>query len=109
MVCTSITKKMVLGTAQFGMDYGITNNSGKPSENEILKILDLAWDKGVRNFDTAPVYGAEKVLGNYFLLNGLQDKVNIMTKIPNLGKLVDYKKKIINSRRGEKFRFQGFY
>ena len=81
-----ITKKMVLGTAQFGLDYGITNLSGIPSEKEIYKILDFAWEKGVRSFDTAPGYGSEKILGNFILVNGIQKKVRILTKIPKTTK-----------------------
>ena len=51
---------MVLGTAQFGMDYGIANLMGKPTRKDVLSILALAWEKGVRRFDTAPGYGSEK-------------------------------------------------
>ena len=57
VVPSSITKKMVLGTAQFGMDYGIANVNGKPKHKQIFDILDIAWEKGVRRFDTAPDYG----------------------------------------------------
>ena len=42
MIFSNVTNKMVLGTAQFGLDYGITNLSGIPSEKEISKILDFA-------------------------------------------------------------------
>ena len=41
----NITEKMVLGTAQFGMDYGIANINGKPKKKEVFGILDLAWEK----------------------------------------------------------------
>lgn len=37
---------IVLGAAQFGMDYGITNVSGKPSNQEIFKIPEYAWELG---------------------------------------------------------------
>ncbi len=57
------TNKLVLGTAQFGMDYGIANVGGKPLKKEVFRILDLAWEKGVRRFDTAPGYGSEALLG----------------------------------------------
>ena len=53
----NITDKMILGTAQFGMDYGIANVSGKPKKKEVFGIIDHAWEKGVRRFDTAPSYG----------------------------------------------------
>ena len=34
--------KLSIGTAQFGLDYGITNKSGVTSRSEIVKIIDLA-------------------------------------------------------------------
>ena len=56
--------RLCLGTAQFGMDYGITNTNGKINNKDINPILDLAFNKGIRMLDTAHGYGdAEKVLG----------------------------------------------
>jgi aryl-alcohol dehydrogenase-like predicted oxidoreductase len=92
-----ITEKMVLGTVQFGMDYGIANVSGKPSIKEVFDILDLAWEKGVRKYDTAPGYGSELILGEFILTNGLQNEVKIMTKIPSLVGHPDYQAVTKNS------------
>ncbi|EDP74913.1 aldo/keto reductase [Hydrogenivirga sp. 128-5-R1-1] len=59
-------KKLALGTAQFGLDYGIANERGKIPKEEVFKILDLALDKGIDTLDTARAYGeAEKILGEY--------------------------------------------
>ena len=56
--------KLGLGTAQFGMDYGVTNPAGKVSHTEVMRILALAAELGVRILDTAPGYGdSESVLG----------------------------------------------
>ena len=41
----SLSNKLVIGTAQFGMDYGIANVNGKPKHKQIFDILDLAWEK----------------------------------------------------------------
>jgi len=82
---------MVLGTAQFGMEYGITNLSGKPSKKEVFDILDVAWEKGIRCFDTAPDYGSEIILGEFISANGLQNEVKVLTKIPSLTDLPDFK------------------
>lgn len=55
---------IVLGTAQFGLDYGITNSKGKVPRNEVAAILKLAQESGIGVIDTAPAYGdAEKLLG----------------------------------------------
>ena len=89
-----ITNKMVLGTAQFGMDYGITNMSGKPSKKEVFNILSLAWEKGIKSFDTAPGYGSENILGEFIAANGLQNEIIMLTKIPSLEGSSDYHKLI---------------
>jgi aryl-alcohol dehydrogenase-like predicted oxidoreductase len=58
--------KICLGTAQFGLEYGINNQVGKPVESEVFKILDYANQQGVYNLDTADKYGsALEVLGAY--------------------------------------------
>ena len=59
--------KLVLGTAQFGLDYGINNFSGKVKLNEVYKILDFAYENNILTLDTAASYGnAELLIGNYF-------------------------------------------
>ena len=53
-----------LGTAQWGLDYGITNSSGRISDSDLVGIVRLATDYGIRLVDTAPAYGdAERRLG----------------------------------------------
>ena len=55
---------LCLGTAQFGMDYGVTNNNGKVAESEVGSILTNAQIMGIKWLDTAPTYGdAEAVIG----------------------------------------------
>ncbi len=57
--------KLCLGTAQFGMNYGITNKLGKPNDNEIDLIIESALDNNIFYFDTANAYGnSEGILGN---------------------------------------------
>ena len=48
-----LKSKLILGTVQFGMDYGINNNDGKPSFEKVKDILDFAYLKGIRLLDTA--------------------------------------------------------
>ncbi|HXK56512.1 MAG: aldo/keto reductase [Gammaproteobacteria bacterium] len=56
--------KLALGTAQFGLDYGVSNKSGKVPYDEVESIVELALSNGVDLFDTAPAYGdSEQVLG----------------------------------------------
>lgn len=58
--------KLILGTVQFGLDYGINNSEGKPSFDEVIKILDGAAESGIEELDTAEVYGdAHRIIGAY--------------------------------------------
>ena len=62
----TLTSKFIIGTAQFGLDYGINNTRGKIQKDKVFKILDHAFCHGVRMLDTAFSYGdSEQVLGEY--------------------------------------------
>ena len=77
--------KLCLGTAQFGLDYGISNDLGKISVSEIRAILQLAHSKKIEMIDTAISYGdSEKLIGN---LGQNYTTWKVITKIPaiNLG------------------------
>lgn len=53
-----------LGTAQFGMKYGVTNSKGQVPFEEVGRILAIAAESGIQVLDTAPAYGSsEDVLG----------------------------------------------
>ena len=59
-----MTPQLCLGTAQFGLAYGITNMAGQVPEVEVAQLLSQAQDAGIRYLDTAQAYGnAEMVLG----------------------------------------------
>lgn len=59
-----MTPQLCLGTAQFGLAYGITNKNGQVSEAEIEQILTEANKAEICWLDTAQAYGnAEEVLG----------------------------------------------
>jgi len=89
-------EKMVLGTAQLGMDYGIANRTGKPSKKEVFEILEFAWDKGITRLDTAPVYGSESLIGEFVRANGINDQIKLITKIPPIDGDSSYEKFIKN-------------
>ena len=59
-----MTPALVLGTAQWGLDYGATNTAGRLSDDAIRGILAVLPQVGVRLLDTAPAYGdAEARIG----------------------------------------------
>ena len=56
--------KLAIGTAQFGSDYGISNESGMVPLAKIEEILKTAESRNIKTIDTAISYGeAEKSLG----------------------------------------------
>jgi aryl-alcohol dehydrogenase-like predicted oxidoreductase len=60
--------RIALGTAQFGLDYGINNQRGKIPDQEIGLILDHAAAEGVDTIDTASAYGdSEERIGSYLV------------------------------------------
>ena len=60
-----MTPALCLGTAQFGLAYGITNVHGQVPDEEVANLLDYAQNVGIRLIDTAQAYGnAELVLGD---------------------------------------------
>lgn len=61
-----MVNKLILGTVQLGIDYGINNQKGKPSLEDSFKILHTAYDKGIRILDSAEAYGnAQEVIGHF--------------------------------------------
>ena len=56
--------KVILGTAQFGDKYGISNKSGVLNRLEVIKILKFSKRNNISYLDTANEYkGYEKILG----------------------------------------------
>ena len=57
--------KIGLGTVQFGIDYGISNQIGKTLKTEVIDILKTAYGLEINLIDTAIAYGdAETVIGS---------------------------------------------
>ena len=58
--------KLILGTVQLGLNYGVNNSAGKPSLETAFDILNLAYESGIRTIDTAEAYGdSQEVIGQY--------------------------------------------
>jgi aryl-alcohol dehydrogenase-like predicted oxidoreductase len=75
--------KIILGTVQMGLDYGINNNFGKISLEESHQILLRAHVLGITTLDTAEAYGnSHKVIGDFHRFNPNR-KFQIVTKVPH--------------------------
>ncbi len=67
--------KIILGTVQLGLSYGINNQTGKPDRDEAFRIFNLAHERGITILDSAEAYGdsletiglhAKKLNRNFF-------------------------------------------
>ncbi|MBA2558019.1 MAG: aldo/keto reductase [Chloroflexi bacterium] len=71
--------RLVLGTAQWGMSYGVANRTGPPEVGEVARLLATASAAGVRTIDTAHAYGpSEALIGE--LARG-KDTWRVVTKV----------------------------
>ena len=74
-----------LGTVQLGLNYGINNADGKPSQETANAILDCAMAKGIKALDTAAAYGdSEVVIGNWLKTVPVEQRPFICTKAKTL-------------------------
>ena len=88
-ISNTTTGRLILGTAQLGMRYGINNKSGQPDLQTAEDIVKAAWEGGIREFDTAHAYGeSECVLGKVIKRLGLENEVKVITKLnPTMNQL----------------------
>jgi hypothetical protein len=77
--------RLVLGTAQFGFPYGISNLNGQVRIDKAEAIINLAYSNGIENLDTAIDYGeGEARLGAIGV-----DKFKVVTKLPVVPESID--------------------
>jgi len=71
-----------VGTAQFGMRYGVANQLGKLEQDLIDEIVVDAFDNEIYYFDTAQSYGSsEIVLGRAIEKLEYKNKIKIVSKL----------------------------
>lgn len=74
--------KLILGTVQFGMPYGINNKNGKPLKESVFEILNTAYENGIETLDTAEDYGdSQDVIGQYNDLNAQSKRFELISKL----------------------------
>lgn len=77
-----MNNRFILGTVQFGLNYGINNQNGKPSEESVFEILNEAYENNIRQLDTADAYGdAQKLIGKFSASSGKQFLINTKFKV----------------------------
>ena len=82
-------RKLILGTAQFGMNYGVANRGGQVSVEEVLRIIEVAQRAGIRTLDTAQSYGtSEEIIGS--CLGKLRHReFDVITKVSDNSMSID--------------------
>lgn len=66
----------MLGTAQWGSAYGVTNAAGRITDEEVAAIVSVARNSGVDRVDTAAAYGDAQTR-----LRPWADRLRITTKV----------------------------
>lgn len=73
--------RLMLGTVQFGLPYGVANRAGQPAYADVVAIVAAAIAGGVTCFDTAAAYGtSEEVLGKALRELRAANRVAVVTK-----------------------------
>jgi len=76
--------KIILGTVQFGLQYGV-NSAGRPNQEDVKIILTEAAKGGITTLDTSSAYGnSEEILGVSIANHG---QFKIVSKYPKGGKV----------------------
>lgn len=79
-----LLSRITIGTAQWGLDYGITNNNPKTTSSEAKEILLLAKKSGIKKLDTSLHYGDSlSVINSTNLANDFKitSKIRVNNKI----------------------------
>ncbi|WP_242918155.1 aldo/keto reductase [Pontibacter liquoris] len=76
-----IISKLIIGTAQFGLDYGISNKQGQLQSPQVKAIFTQALAAGINTLDTAAAYGeSESTIQS--ALQGTPLSFRIISKYP---------------------------
>ena len=76
--------RLVLGTAQLGLSYGIANSCGQPSRLLSQKLIKTAIINGVQSLDTARAYGNSEEVIRDALSAGWSGRAKVITKLSPL-------------------------
>lgn len=84
VITDNSASRMVLGTAQFGLVYGIANQAGQPDQVLVNDMVSTAVANGVQFVDTARSYGDSEYAVGKALSGGLASRVELVTKLTTL-------------------------
>jgi len=83
MSSLNVKDTIIIGTAQLGSNYGIANKNQEIITSDKIDLLNLCYDHGLHNYDTAYAYkNSHNIIGKW--VKDYKVKPIINTKIPNL-------------------------
>lgn len=100
---SELASRLALGTAQFGLEYGIANSRGQVPPDEVARIMAVAREEGVGTLDTAMSYGTSEAVLGQVGVHGWR----VISKLPPLPPAVDVKAWVSESVRGSLARLRG--
>jgi spore coat polysaccharide biosynthesis protein SpsF len=84
-----IESVIALGTAQLGLEYGVSNKAGMPEPKETMSLIHSAIEHGVNWIDTARAYGSSEQRVGEALSAGWHSRTRVVTKLDPLTHLPD--------------------
>jgi aryl-alcohol dehydrogenase-like predicted oxidoreductase len=76
-MCRMNNSKLAIGSANFGLNYGLSNSAGRLNAAEVYKILEYAQQSKIQYLDTAHAYGnAHHILSEFVEI----EKFEVITK-----------------------------
>jgi len=82
-------KDLVIGGAQLGLNYGISNTKGKPDLEVVRQILGKGILNGVEYIDTARAYGESESIIGKALTPSQSSQIKVITKLSPLQKCTE--------------------
>ncbi|SDB16465.1 aldo/keto reductase [Pseudomonas sp. NFACC13-1] len=76
--------KLVFGTVQLGLNYGVSNTSGRPDLAQACKMLRCAVINGVKYIDTGRAYGTSEAVVGAAFKGGWEGRATVITKLSPL-------------------------
>ncbi|RAK69649.1 aldo/keto reductase [Hymenobacter edaphi] len=81
MTAAEFRQKLALGTAQFGLAYGINNTHGRPADATVAAVLAEARTAGLTLLDTAAAYGDSEARLGQWLSEQAEASFGVVTKV----------------------------
>lgn len=100
----NLFSKIILGTAQLGMPYGIGQWAKTIMPEKVaFRILDAAWERGFKTLDTSPDYGLAVERIAKFMRHNPNKNFTIITKIKHIPKKFTKQTSLLNCINAQLF------